>query len=136
MFKGFDFAELCADGVGRGDGLVFDDLDSGVNGDAVQSDVATDPSGAARGDGKGFAFDDGGGRKGEVWNEEQILDAPSCQFIMHEEEVWRLVVPDGVHHGLIRTVRHGTAYQRFLAFKLIPESAIGAGKVAGFGVMA
>jgi hypothetical protein len=43
---------------------------------------------------------------------------------VHEIEIRRLVVADGVHHRRIRAVRDGLAEARFLAFELKPKPAL------------
>ena len=53
--------------------------------------------------------------------DEPFDDKLSCRAVVqwrrvHEIEVRRLVVADGVHHRRIRAVRDGLAEARFLAF--------------------
>lgn len=69
-------------------------------------------------------------------NQNQILDAPGGQFVMEEKIIRRSVTPDRIHHRFIRAVGDGIANGCFLAFELIPETAIRAGKIAGFRVVA
>lgn len=65
----FNLAELGAD-IFRGLNLAIrDDGNSGVGGNAMEGDVAADPTGATCGDCQWLAFDDGGSRKGEAGHE-------------------------------------------------------------------
>jgi len=73
-----------------------------------------------------------------VRDEQQIADAPfplnrpsdtfsrsrerRNNFILHEIETRQFIVPDGVHHRVIRAIGDGLADSRFLTFKLIPET--------------
>jgi len=41
---------------------------------------------------------------------------------VHEIEARQFILPDGIHHRLIRTIGDGLADSRFLAFELIPET--------------
>jgi hypothetical protein len=45
---------------------------------------------------------------------------------LHEIEIRRLVVADGIHHRRIRAVCDAVADARFLAFELKPKLALGA----------
>ena len=136
-FLGFDFAQRfdvfeTRPHFARGQNDRFgDDGNTCVCGDAMQGDVAADPTRTPRGGGQWFAFDDGGSGKREARNQQQILDAPRGQLVLHEVEVRRLVRANRVHHRGIRAVRDGIADARLLAFKLIPELALGTAEVAG-----
>jgi len=67
--QGPDAFESGADFGGRRRAPGLDDQDAGFDGDAAQGNVATDPTGASGGGGKGRTFDDGRRRKGEVRDE-------------------------------------------------------------------
>jgi len=58
-------------------------------------------------------------------DEQQISYAPRGQFVLQEIKIGRPVVANGVHHGFIRAIGNGTADGGFLAFELIPETALG-----------
>lgn len=119
----FDAAELCAD-IFRGRNLAFgDDGNSGVGGNAVECDVAADPTGAACSDCQRLAFDDGGSRKGETGYEQQVLHAPGQQLVLHEIEIGCGIIADRFQHRTVSTVVDVIANARLLTFELIPETA-------------
>jgi hypothetical protein len=120
---------------------------------AIQRNVAANPPGLSRRNRmkadtprrhrKRLALNDGGRRKREVRNEQQIPDASKAsllrcrisELVLHEVEVRRLVRPNRVHHRRIRAVRDGIADARLLAFKLIPELTIRAFEIDGLRVV-
>ena len=136
VFQRFDATELRADFLHRRDAAFGDDGDAGFDRDAAQGDISANPADTTCRDGKRVTFDDGRRRKGEARNEQQIFDAPRRQIVVHEIKVRRLVIPNRVHHRLIRAVGHAVAEARLLAFELIPELAIRTGEIAGLGVVA
>ena len=106
----------------QGNPAFSDDGNPGICRDAIQSKVAADPAGAARRARKWWAFDDGGGRKSKMRDEQQISNAPGLQIVLHKIKTRQLVVADGVHHRRIRAVRDAVADARFLAFELKPKA--------------
>lgn len=131
----FDAAKLGAD-VFRGSNLAIrDDGNAGIGGDAMERDVAADPTSTTGRYGERLAFDDGRSRESEAGHEQQVLHAPCGQFVLHEVEVGRRVLADRFEHRAIGTVVDLIADTRLLAFKLIPEAATRAGVIAGLGVV-
>ena len=53
-----------------------DEWNPRLNRNAIQGKIATNPAVTAGGGGEWLALDDGGGREGEMWNEQEIFNPP------------------------------------------------------------
>lgn len=90
---------LRPDSIGRLRCAIQNDGDACVGGNAVEKDVATDPSGAACREGKGFASMNGRKWEGVARDEQQIARSPFVGIVVEGEEIGRAVSADGGKHG-------------------------------------
>jgi hypothetical protein len=70
--------------------------DSRLSRDAIRGEITADPAGTACRGRERRALDDGGWREGEAGDEQGVFNPPRGELVLHEIEVGRLVVADGV----------------------------------------
>lgn len=88
----------------------LNDRNARVNGNLIEDDVASDPTGSASGGSQRFAAFDGRKCKSEMRNENDRLNGPPREVVVQDIKIRRAVLEDSLFHFGIRGVDDSGAY--------------------------